>query len=85
MNIVVSSAGSMPGSAMTPTRWARLSRTPLSPAGSRNQMAADATTARPAMARNVPRQPAKPAISAPSGAPNATASVVPPTITAARG
>ena len=36
----------------------------------------------PAMAKNVPRQPATVATSAPSGAPTATATVVPPTTTA---
>ena len=78
---VVSSTGTIPGREMSATRVRSGSFGPFSPAGSMVKIAAAEASPTTAMVEKVPRQPQKPAMSAPSGAPKATAMVVPPTIT----
>ena len=79
---VVKRIGITPGRTAAASLRFSGSLVPTIPRGSRHQRIAPASAPSPAMAKKVPRQPAMAATSAPSGAPTATATVVPPTTTA---
>lgn len=72
----------MPGRAMAVKRSASVSLMPREPRGSRTHNIAAQEIPSSAMATKVPRQPHMVAINDPTGAPSATAKVVPPTTTA---